>query len=49
MRGVGGFVKQVLLVVFVTWAIAAYPLNAYGSTRLAWSLGLLNVSPNLVR
>jgi hypothetical protein len=38
--GVGGFVKQVGVVVLVACLIAAYPLYAYGSPRLTWSLAV---------
>lgn len=36
--GLRGFVKQVAVVVAVVALVAAYPLHAYGSPRLIWSV-----------
>lgn len=38
--GVGGFVMQVGIVVVATCLIAAYPLHAYASPRLIWSMAV---------
>ncbi len=38
--GVGGFVKQVGVVVLAACLIAAYPLYVYGSPRLTWSVAV---------
>lgn len=38
--GIGGFVKQVGVLVLVAFLIAAYPLHAYGSPRLIWSVAV---------
>lgn len=38
--GVGRFVRQVAIVLAVVWGVAAYPLQAYGSPRLIWSVAI---------
>jgi hypothetical protein len=38
--GIGGFVRQVGVVVLAACLIAVYPLSVYGSPRLTWSIAV---------